>query len=289
MQQNTSSESNLSDKKLQSDHDELIAEEEIKQRIILAHRIVQLGVILSLVWKWSFFIQANDVYNYFQLQDPFFPEMMRSAELLRITYLLVVGTCLLNLFSSSNSLRIACGLILFCGLTILCTHQASYNDMTFVTAWWANLWSLWLSTRINQDNAKTLIRKAALLSRLIISVILLGGAAGKWTSEYWSGSVLYDIYFIDRDYWVFNFLRDSFETESLQTIAMWYSRQVIVVETVAGFLLWTLPARWAAWIGMMIMTCIALSSNFLLFSVVSCLIALASVGLMVPRVAPRTR
>ena len=56
-----------------------------------------------------------------------------------------------------------------------------------------------------------LIRRAAFLSRLIISLILLGGAAGKWTPEYWSGEVLFDIYFVDRDFWFFNYLRDNYE------------------------------------------------------------------------------
>ena len=115
----------------------------------------------------------------------------------------------------------------------------------------------------------------------MISMILLGGAVGKWTSEYWSGEVFYDIYFVDRDFWVFNLLRDHVEPETLREIATWYSRQVVVVESVAGFGLWLLPARWAAIAGMVVLTSIALLSNFLLFSVLSCVIALAAVGLFV--------
>ena len=62
------------------------------------------------------------------------------------------------------------------------------------------------SHRRIEDQAD-LLRRARVLSRLIISVILLGGAPGKWTAEYWSGEVFYDIYFRDRDFWVFNLLR----------------------------------------------------------------------------------
>ena len=78
------------------------------------------------------------------------------------------------------------------------------------------------------------LRRPAFLSRIIISMILLGGAVGKWTSEYWSGEVLYQIYFAERDFWVFNLLRDNFDADTLREIATWYSRNVIIVETVCG-------------------------------------------------------
>ena len=72
-------------------------------------------------------------------------------------------------------------------------------------------------------------------------MILLGGAVGKWTAEYWSGEVFYDIYFRDRDFWVFNLIRENFEAETTREIATWYSRNIIVIETVAGLGLWLLP------------------------------------------------
>jgi hypothetical protein len=137
--------------------------------------------------------------------------------------------------------------------------------------------------RLEKDDPDVLMRKAAFLSRLIISVILLGGGVGKWTSEYWSGDVLYDIYFRDRDFWLFNLLRANFEPDTLREISKWYSRQVVVTETVAGLMLWTLPPRWAAAVGVFLLTSIAVFSNMLLFSVLSCLIGLAAVGFLVPR------
>ena len=118
----------------------------------------------------------------------------------------------------------------------------------------------------------------AFLSRLIISMILLGGAVGKWTAEYWSGEVFWDIYFRDRDFWVFNLLRQQYDPETLREIATWYSRKVIVVETMAGFGLWLLPAKWAASIAMVVLMSIALLSNFYLFSVLLSLVGLAAAG-----------
>jgi len=56
---------------------------------------------------------------------------------------------------------------------------------------------------------------------------------------------------------------------------------VVVVETVCGLGLWLLPPRVAAAAGVTVLMAIALFSNFLLFSVLSCVIALASVGFFV--------
>ena len=111
----------------------------------------------------------------------------------------------------------------------------------------------------------------------------LGWMLGKWTAEYWSGEVFYEIYFRDRNFWVFNLLRANCEPDTLREISTWYSRQVVVVETVVGLGLWLLPPRWAAAVGVLVLTSIAVLSNWLLFSVLSCLIGLAAVGFLVPR------
>jgi hypothetical protein len=252
-------------------------------RAVLAHRIVQIGMLITLVWKWSFFVFANSVYNTIALQDPFFPAWLRSAFVLRLVFLGAVATIVMNVLTSKSEIQRWCSWVTMISVTVMCLHQGSYNDMTFVTAWWTSLWALWFVHRMEQDEQTELIRKAAFLSRLMISVILLGGGLGKWTAEYWSGEVFYDIYFRDRDFWVFNLLRAWFEPETLQTLSMWYSRQVVVIETVAGMTLWLLPARWAAAIAILILTSIALLSNILLFSVLTCLIGLAAVGFFVPR------
>jgi hypothetical protein len=251
-------------------------------RAVIAHRIVQIGILATLLWKWTFFRFANGVYESIPLDDPFFPALLRSPLILRIAFLATVATVVLNIFTTNPNLRRSCSWITLLGATALCLHQGSYNDMTFVTAWWTSLWAFWFVHRLEKDDQTVLLSRAALLSRLIISVILLGGAIGKWTGEYWSGEVFYDIYFRDRDFWAFNFLRSNFDTEALREIAMWYSRKVVVIETVAGLGLWLLPPKWAAGAAVLVLTSIALLSNTLLFSVLSCLIGLAAVGFLVP-------
>lgn len=252
-------------------------------RAILAHRIVQTGLFLGLVWKWDFFSKSVRVYTTIPLADEFFPVWLQSTWVLAITFLMTVGAIIVNWFSASRPVQIGCSVVTLLGATVLCLHQGSYNDMTFVTTWWVSVFSLWFVWNLAAEDQDALMRRAALLSRMILSVILLGGAIGKWTSEYWSGAVFYDIYFVDRDFWVFNLLRENFDGQTLREIATWYSRKVIVVETLAGFCLWLLPPRWAAVIGMVLLASIALLSNFLLFSVLTCLIGLAAVGLLVPR------
>ena len=250
---------------------------------ILAHRAVQLGILLTLVWKWTFFVGASRVYEVIPLQDAFFPSWLQSVITVRIAYLGCVAAIGINLLTGDRRLQQACAFATLLGSSILCVHQASYNDMTFVTAWWSSLWAVWYVRRLDDADQATLLRRAAFLSRLIISMILLGGAAGKWTAEYWSGEVFYDIYFRDRDFWVFNLLRENFDQETLRTMAAWYSRKVVLLETIAGACLWSFPPRWAAATAILILTSIALFSNFLLFSVLSSLIGLAAVGFFVPR------
>ncbi len=172
-------------------------------------------------------------------------------------------------------------------LSVLCLHQGSYNDATFTTAWWTTLWSAWFAGRLGGDD-DSLLWRGARMSRAIVALVLLGGAVGKWTEEYWSGQVLYEIYFVDRDFWLFNLLRARYEPDMLREIATWYSRNVIIIESLCGLTLWTLPARVAAVVASVVLVSIALFSSFYLFSVVLSLVGLALVGLLVPVDSERT-
>jgi hypothetical protein len=250
-------------------------------RAVVAHRVVQAGIMLTLMWKWSFFVLASRVYEEIPLADPFFPSVLQSIGTVRTAFLGCVFAVGLNTVTGNRTLQKICCYVTFVGASVLCLHQATYNDMTFVTAWWTSLWAMWFVRHIDDADRDRALDRAAFLSRLIISVILLGGAAGKWTAEYWSGQVFYDIYFRDRDFWVFNLLREHFEGATLRDMACWYSRKVILIETVAGASLWAMPPKWAAAVAVVILASIALLSNFLLFSVLFSLIGLASVGFFV--------
>lgn len=251
-------------------------------RTALAHRLVLFGLALTLMWKCSYYAAVDAVYVDYPLRDSFFPWLLQVQWTLRIAFLSSVSLIAAAFVTSSRTIRVVCSWLLLIAVTVMCLHQGSYNDMTFATAWWTALWSLWFSHRMELDNDDRLLRRGAFLSRAILSMILLGGAVGKWTPEYWSGEVLHEIYFKDRDFWVFNLLRSWLDEPALRDLATWYSRKVVVVETVCGLGLWLCRPRIAAIVGVTVFSSIALLSNFLLFSVLSCLIALAAVGFLVP-------
>jgi len=252
-----------------------------QSRPVLAFRLVQWATLAALAWKIGAFVQMSKCYFSTPLRQEFFPAALESPTLLVGVYVGAIATLGIAAMTEVRRRRLIatwCTLVL---VSILCVHQGSYNDMTFATAWWTLVWSVWLASRMGVDGSDAIMARAAFLSRCIISMILLGGAVGKWTSEYWSGQVMYEIYFVDRDFWFFNFLRKSLDAESLRTAATWYSRKVIVVESVCGLGLWLLPARWAAAVAILTLTSIAVFSNFNLFSVLLSLIGLAAAGFFV--------
>ncbi len=255
-----------------------------RDRPLLAFRIVQTATLCALLWKVSPFIGVAKIYFEMPLRQRFFPAFFETATTFAVSYAAVVlATAYLLATRNAVARRWAAWMTLV-GLSILCLHQGSYNDATFTTAWWAMLWSAWFAGRMGGCD-DTLLHHGGRLSRAIVSLMLLGGAVGKWTAEYWSGQVLFELYFVERDFWFFNLLRSNSEPELLREIATWYSRKVIVVETLCGLTLWALSPRVAAIAGIIVCTSIALFSNFYLFSVVLSLIGLAAVGLLVPRAA----
>jgi len=259
----------------------------VRGRQLMAYQFVQIGTLLALLWKLPFFIDGAKAYIELPIHQDFFMPLLCSAAVVITTYIVVCGAIGFNALCGSDRIRSQTAWVPVVGLSILLIHQGSYNDMTFTTAWWAMLWSAWFAGRIDESDT-LLIDRGARLSRTILSVILLGGAAGKWTAEYWSGQVLYEIYFVDRDFWIFNSLRERFSPDSVREIATWYSRQVIIIETVVGLTLWAMPPRIAAIVGLAVYASIAIFSNYYLFSVLFSLIALAAIGFFVPQQASTT-
>ncbi|MEM6469109.1 MAG: hypothetical protein AAF802_06030 [Planctomycetota bacterium] len=252
-------------------------------RVISAYLLVQATLFVGLAWKYEYFLLADEVYHRYQIEDSFFPTWLQSAEVVRYAYLGSLAAIVLGVAGMLPVLRKLFGACLVGCLAILLIHQASYNDMTFATSCWAAIWSFWFATRMDIDEPYHLMRRGAFLGRVIGSMVLLGGAVGKWTPEYWSGEVFYDIYFRERNYWVFNYLRENYAVETVREISTWYSRNVIVVETLAGAFLWLLSPRIAAAIGVILYFSIAFFSNFYLFSVLTCMAGLMAVGFFVKR------
>ncbi len=240
-------------------------------------RVVHVGIVISLVWKVRFYWYSLGVIDEFPLVDSFFPELFRAKGSLVGAWCLAVGCSILSLVFRQKNILVGLGAIGFFALSLLCVHQNSYNDVTFLCCAWCSLWCLWFTSRLGEE-FDTLYPRAAWLSHLILSLIFLGAAIGKMTLGYWSGDVLHEIYFTGRDFWTYNLLRESLSEEALRDAATWHSKMVVVSEFICAFL-WVMPRKIASFVAIVVLGGIALTNNTALFSVVSCLIALAIVGL----------
>jgi hypothetical protein len=247
---------------------------------LLALRIVAVSLVISLIWKFRAFGLAIDIYRELPLMDDFFPFVLQSTNVMIAAYFAsLLSVSYLMIGTRTTRLTLACLTGLF-SLGVLCLHQQSYNDVTFLTCWWTTMWCLWFVRRLG-DPAQPMMERATFLAHAILSVIFLGGSVGKLTAGYWSGEVFYAIYFEGRNYWLFNLMRSLFSEDYLAIISCWYSRVVIVMEAICACI-WLMPARLASFFAIFVLCNIALMSNTLLFSVLTCLIGLALAGLHQP-------
>ncbi|MEZ6093586.1 MAG: hypothetical protein R3C03_05015 [Pirellulaceae bacterium] len=247
--------------------------------LVTAARIVMLGLLTSLIWKIRYFVGGIAITFHYPVVDPFFPRWLQSS----VTFAGMYFGYLLLLVALAFKPRRRHSVLITVMMTLfafgMVVHQHSYNDMTFFTVFWVSLWLTWFLSRINCESAKELLPRAVFLSHVVLSMILLGGAVGKYTPGYWSGEVMYEIYFKGRDYWVFEMLRSVFSGDDLRQVAAWYSRFIIVVES-AGGMLWLLPPRVASAMAILILCGIFTFSNWFLVSVLACLIGLASIAFL---------
>lgn len=266
-----------------SEMNELMPELSGRRDTLSLLKVVLVGILVSLTLKISAFILFDRANEVLPIVDSFFPVFFRSQAVARVAYSLACTGCLLGIFLTQQKHLVLATLLLLMNLAILSIHQSAFNDVTFMCCGWAALWCVWIATRLNEP-FESLFPRAVWLSHVILSLIFLGGVVGKVTQGYWSGQVLFDIYFQQRDFWFYNLFRAALEPEQLREAATWHSRMVIVSELVCSFL-WLMPPRIASAVAVVMLCGIALTNNFLLFSVVTCLIGLAIVGLHQPKSA----
>ena len=257
---------------------ELAAMDQIQKENRSILKTVAAAVLIAMLWKVRYFWLMDQWIVSIPLQDEsFFPWMFRNQSTARQAYLLACGAAAaLLLVRQQQWLTILASAQLVFVVT-LNIHQSGYNDVTFLCCGWASAWCVWMSTKIDEPT-QTLHPRAAWLAHAILSMIFLGGAIGKLTPEYWSGDVLYELYFRDKDFWFYNLVRSSVDVSAVKDIAAWHSRAVTASELVCGFL-WLMPMRFASWLALAMLLGIALTNNVLLFSVVTSLAGLAIVGL----------
>ena len=250
-------------------------------RLRTIDQLVIASVLASVLTKIQAFLIGFRVYRMLPLRDEFFPQILQNPWVYLVLYFSVVALATVSLIVRSRPVTLAIRGGLLCCLYVLCIHQQTYNDVTFVTCFWTVAWSAWFVWETGRRPEIELLTMATTFSHLILSLIFLGGAVGKMTPGYWSGEAIYGIYFESRNYWCFNLIRENISAEAIPELAKWYSRVIIMTECICSFL-WLMPPRLASTIAFLTLFGIAFFSNFMLFSVVGCLMGLALVGLFAP-------
>jgi hypothetical protein len=178
------------------------------------------------------------------VQDHFFPAVLRHPALLLAAFFGPAITEVIALDRPTVGIMKRAAAIEAVGAAVLLLHQASYFYATWVIVFWTGLFMVWMawSASADEEHARAV---GPFLAQLLIAFFFLGGAAGKWTAGYWSGDVLYGLFFADQQQLVYSQLRAWFSDATVHEIAKWFSRSAVVVETSMTLVL-LLPARLAS-------------------------------------------
>src|SRR6056297_3519230 len=103
-------------------------------RVVAAYRVVSIFTVVALLWKWSFFVAASNIYASIPVVDPLFPAWLQSVWTLRIAFMGIVASLIVGVLVPSSLFRHVAAWGAFLGATVLVLHQGSHNDMTFATA-----------------------------------------------------------------------------------------------------------------------------------------------------------
>lgn len=217
------------------------------------------------------------------LNHPLFPSFFENPLVSWGAYLLPIFGFLAVIVPRFKKVRVLVGFLFVICSALLTFHINTYNDATFVTSFWAGLWILWYAVSFEAP-ADILQKQEAFLAKGVVSLVFLGGFVGKLTGEYWSGEILYHIYFLQKENFFYPGLREHLSPDQLQLTALYFSRLVVIMEGVmsVGFLF---PSRFSFIFSIFIMTGIVLGSVLQLFSVMGCLIGLCLAGLVLSRIS----
>ena len=245
-----------------------MSEREALQRSAPVWRAVWACWMVGWYLKTPYWWRALDTAQTYRVRHELFPEVMRAPWLLAAALLLPLLTLPLILRPTRRRLLAAAALQLTAA-TVALGHLLAFFDATFTTSWWVALWLLWLATQCERDD-DDLPREAQLLAKTTVAMIFFGGAIGKLTPEHWSGEVFYRVYFLQKPYSPYVWLRAQLDPATLRALATWFARVVTLIEWLIA-LSWPLPYRWYAWPVVAFLACMVLGSTPWLASVLLCL------------------
>jgi len=197
-----------------------------------------LGVRIGLATSY---IRAASLQVIAPVHDHFFPDLLRHpATLLAAFFAPLVTEAMVLSYPTRRDMKRAAAVETL-SAAILLLHQATYFYATWVIVFWAGVFMVWMawSAAGNPERASAI---GPFLAQLLIAFFFLGGAAGKWTARYWSGAIFEDLFFNRNAYSFLPYLHQAFSEETVHSMAVWFSRGVVVVETATAFIV-LLPAR----------------------------------------------
>jgi hypothetical protein len=167
-----------------------------------------------------------------QVVDDFFPAALSSPLCLVVLYVAPVPLGLWVLVRPRIGHLRVFSLILAACAAGLALHPRTFAIQVFTTVFWTALWLTWAAANLHRADSRVVLRKACFLAQVIVSLIFLGAAAGKWTDEYWSGQVLHTLMFVYQETSFYPLLREHLSETELVLLAGWYSKAVVVGETI---------------------------------------------------------
>jgi hypothetical protein len=210
-------------------------------RAFLALTLSILAVRLALIRR---FLTAIAVQSAVPVHDHFFPWILREPIVLATAFFVPLATELLVLRRPTPRRMRISALTVTLGAAALLVHQASYFYATWVVVFWAGTLLVWMAWNGAADPERA-AKQGPFLAQLLVGFWFLGGAAGKWTGGYWAGRPFHDLFFLHGPYLQYAQLRTSLDESTLRTLATWFSRWVVLVETAMAFTIF-LPARLAS-------------------------------------------
>lgn len=241
---------------------------EQKNREYLVFQISVAAWLFGWFVKYKFFgpYLSSDIFAYPVFAEQF-PRFFQNPSVAFTAYHMPV-LCLLGLLTQRRLVYIVMSLLMLVCTTLLGLHISTYNDMTFISSFWAALWLVWYT--FHMDDKQHIRVHAPFLVKCIIALLFLGGTAGKLTPEYWSGEAFYNLIVRQTPGYIGVYLINTFSVENQRLILGIVSKIIIVTE---GLLVLSplYPYRLFCLLGGSVIVMIVLFRSWQILSVLSCL------------------
>ena len=258
----------------------------IDKSILNAHRAWSITTLIA--WLWH----SERIYNYFssfrsiRLESDFFPSILNNIPLASFAFIAALCALAVSLIFPNKKVWFASAAVIMGACLYLALGPFGFAWQFFTTTFWSCWFFLWLATRCEQQDPRSMdagIRMAL----MIVSLVFLGGAVGKWTARYWSGEVFFHLLFLYQPDPKFAMLREALEPKELFGLATLYSRLAIIAETCLA-LVWLLPAKLGLIAALFALLGMWLISPTGIIDAIGPLIGLLLGGLVLTRSPPRS-